>query len=278
MDKRWRQAWCTFLTIVLALSLAGCADLPATVKPDVHVTIALNHDGTCYLMSEVAVHPLVDPLVQQWIEDLREEADQIEKVRNPEVKVTEREGRQYNALLLHFNSPQDLNAFVGTPYLLNAFLREIGVEVEIPTLFSEFELRVNRDAKQKPVQFSFSSTIPEATVQELQGIHLTFHVQLPERIRTHNADSVDDRTATWKVPPSGPFSMRAETRASVLESVRESVENTVAQRPIAFGAIGGVLFLAIVGLAMFAWYRRQQRGPENEDYWTDWSGGSPPSW
>ncbi|MGQ9595554.1 MAG: LppM family (lipo)protein [Anaerolineae bacterium] len=274
MAKHRTAGWLA-LSLMLVLGLAGCADLPQAVKPDVHVTVGVAQDGKCLLMGEVALHPLVDPLIQQGIEILRAEAAKAKEVRNPEVKVTEREGRRYHALLLHFNSPQDLNAFVGTPYLLNALLRAMQVEGEIPALFSGFEVRIDRDPQQAPTRFSFTATIPEITVQALSGIQLTFHVRLPGRIASHNADSVNDgNTATWKMPPNGTFSMRAEANASTLGSALKSVERVVAERPLVFGAVGGFALLAVAGLAFLAWYKRQSQPDAGQPY----DNGGPLAW
>jgi hypothetical protein len=123
------------------------------------------------------------------------------------------------------------------------------------------------------VRYTFNAEIPEDTVRALSGIQLTFHLQMPERIASHNADSVVDQTATWKVPLGGSLSMRAEAKASIWESARRSVERSFNERPLVVGAAGVVLLLAVVGLAALVWYKRQERSSED---WVDW--GGPPTW
>jgi hypothetical protein len=170
---------------VPALAQTG---VPASAKPDVHLTFAIHADGSNVMTLEIAVHPLIDPAVRQALDWVRQRIPKGSAASVVELRDTTREGRKYAALVAQLNSIGDLNAFVNTPQLLSSVLKSIDASMAIPNIFSWFE--VLRESSGSQTTYKINASMDAATTRALAPINLTIHFRLPWAAQDRNTDKV----------------------------------------------------------------------------------------
>jgi hypothetical protein len=228
----------------VVLFLPACDSIPESAKPDIHLTFDLHNDGSNAVMVEVAVHPLVDPLLgPALVEAQRAIAD--EPSASVRLTETKRAGRVYNALVVDFNSIGDLNAFVNTPHLLTGIVSLVAPDVTIPSPFAEFEAWHDPGSRSQP--FGLRARLDPATTSALAGIKLTTHVILPGKPSDHNALSVSDRTLNWEMVSGEPLQINAVAGRTA----------AIDLQLILIVAGGALVLLVLIGFAIWALRRRR---------------------
>ncbi len=245
---RTRGPWLSLMLVLafVVLFLPSCDSIPESAKPDVHLTLDIYDDGSNAAMVEIAVHPLVDPLLgPALVEAQRTIAE--ESSASVHLTETKRAGRVYNALVVDFNSVGDLNAFVNTPQLLTGIISLVAPDVTIPSPFAEFEAWHDPDNRSDP--FGLRARLDPATTSALTGIKLTTHVILPGKPTEYNASSISNRMLNWEMVSGEALQINATAgRAAVIDL------------QLALIVAGGTLVLfLLVGFAVWVLQRRRIR-------------------
>lgn len=263
MQMYTRQSWrilAIALLTFMVLSLTGCESIPDEAKPDVHLTFDIHRDGSNATILEVAVHPLVDPLLQPVLFEIQQLIAEQEG-RTVEIKQTTREGRKYSAFVLEFNSIADLNAFMNTPELLNGIVGEWIPDVAIPVPFAEFNAWHNEE--KRPEEYGLRARMDSEATSILTAVNVSTHVILPMRTKEHNASSVTDETLNWKVESGQPFEMDAIAKPSGIGGLLGGDLGTPLL--IILGTIAALM--VPLGLALWLKNRRSKDIETADDLW-----------
>jgi len=242
------------LALFAALYIARPVFAQNPANPDVHFTFDINADGSNSVLIEVAVNPLLDPLLRQGLKSLKGFASK--RAREIEITETTRDGRTYNALIVHFDSLGDLNAFINTPQMLSGLLASFAFEARIPSLFSSFSATSENISDRKA--FRIEATIDAGTTEFLRFLNLTFHVRMPFDVQSHNAPIVQAQELTWPVTPGEPLIMSVTAIASNMI--------ITSNMPLLMGL--GFILLLIIVVVGFILYQRSQK--TDYDPWADW--------
>jgi hypothetical protein len=205
---RWLFALCLLCLLFPAILSARANVQAQAVKPDVHLSFDIRSDGSNETRLEVAVHPLLDPLMQRGLALLAPQLERLPGNPRPELGTSKRDGREYSSLSVKLNSLGDLNAFVNTSQMLSGLLGVVAPDVQVPSLLSEFSIDHDFSVEQSP--FTVRARMTPETAQVLAFLNLTIHVKLPYMAASNNADQVRGTELSWRVTPGQPMAMAAE--------------------------------------------------------------------
>ena len=250
------------VVIVAAPGVSAQATDPA--KPDVHVTFDIHADGSNVTMVEVAVHPLLDPTINQALTWLSQQLPKGSGKPTFELRNTTREGRKYAALVITFSSLGDLNAFINTPQFIETLVGLGAPGTRIPAPFAEF--RAWHDSSQPEAAYGLRAMMTAETTKVTAPINLTLHLRLPQQVKQHNG-TISGTELSWFVQPGQPLTISETAGAS---SVVERLF-PIGSTPAGSGSVPWwivvivVVVLAIVVAAAVVLRKRALTPAERED-------------
>ena len=238
------------------------------IKPDVHLTIEINDDGSNTVYLEVFIHPLVSPLLQQGVNALYEELVSSNGNRI-ETMETKRDGKSYNTVAIHFESLDELNDFMEKSQFFSDFVNALIPNLTIPAFFSEFQIIKNETEKERTIRVQIRME-PEIT-KLFTFMNLSMHLRLPFKIKDHNADEKDGKELTWGVKPG---------HALIVSATAVSSKNKIVSGFGEFGEMiaGKKLYLGIAMVLLFFFgvvfyivrLRYGRAGNYEDDIWNNW--------
>lgn len=247
-NRQWLRYLGLIVFIAALLALGACDSMPESAKPDVHLTFDIHADGSNSVALEIAVHPLLDPLLRPALAEAQRllEGNVGESVK---LTQTKRAGREYSALLMEFQSMADLTAFMNTPQLLSGIAAQVAPDLTVPSLFSEFNAWY--DPETRPSEYGLRARIDPAGTTALSIVKLTAHVVMPYEVRENNAANVIERTLSWEMVSGQPLEIH------VVANRPFSVGGSAALRPLLIGL--AMVTLIAMAVAVGYWlYRRSQ--------------------
>ncbi len=264
---KWLVGLFLCYSLLLGVLPAQAAVQQQAYKPDVHLSFDIRANGSNETRLEVAVHPLLDPLMQKGLELLKTQLEKLPGHPQPKLGTSKRDGREYSTLRVELNSLGDLNAFVNTPQMLSGLLGLVAPGTEVPPLFTDFV--VEHDAGLPRAPFTVKAHMAAETTQALSFLNLTVHVTLPYQPSEHNAGKVRGTELSWSVTPGQALEMSAEAAPAGL-AMNPGIGGSSGESgrsPLWF-ILGGVLLLAAIGAVVFFVLRaRRPKEDEVEETW-----------
>ena len=267
MKQLWKVSVLFLLTamlfaVVSLFPVKAIADQDPT-KPDIHLSFQIEEDGSNTTSIEVAVSPLIDPLIQRALQyaarSLANKNDSTSRSSTYQLTTTVRGGRDYHALLIHYNSLGDLNAFVNTPQMLSGFFGSLLPESSIPQLFSRFSVTSKKE--DGGTTYHFVAFMEPETSRSLAFANVTIHVRLPGEIISHNALLDESGDLIWIMEKGNPLDISVVSRKS---SHLGGMLTTQDERKMVLWVIGIILLaLALFGAVLLL--RRKGGDWDDED-------------
>lgn len=264
--KRIQLFWLISVLVVILTAAVPALGEPALSqdpsKPDIHLTFVVENDRSNSILLEVAVNPILDLLIGPALSLIGEQFSG-EETSLFEITETVRGGRTYSALILRFDSLDDLNSFVNTPNSITQILGPLAPGAAVPTLFSTFEIRYDGDAS--PPTYWVRARMEEGTTSLLGFTNFTVHVRLPVAADDSGASYKRDGELSWVLEPGTPLIMDVTGSERSIGGVSLGSES---QFRIILVIIGAVVLLILIVIVVLILRRRSQ--PQEYDMWDDW--------
>lgn len=245
--------------VCLPLALAGCqAGLP--FRGDVHLTVTVEHRDLCELLLEARAGSLSALLLDLIPEGQTQRA--TAKTASLAMMRTERDGKEYAALQVRFDSVDNLVNVMNAPNLARLLLEWLGSLTEVPeplrqvvenvpTPFSQFSIEVEESSSWQR-EFHFVAEVDAAIADLLtEYTDITYHVRLPGIGAGNNAQYKEQGALAWRLRPGEPLRMEAHSRMILGQAWLSTTW--------CWGGAMIVVLLAFLGGGAYWWGQRSTR-------------------
>lgn len=261
-------SWMGLLLVVMLVLAPAVTLAQDPSKPDIHFSFIIEKDGSNTTSIEIAVNPLVDPLIKKGIEFVKDSLGKTAKKKHAryEVTTTTRDKREYQALVIRYDNLGDLNALMNTPQMLSGLFKFLP-NAEIPSLFSRF-LATSQETDHGLI-YEFNARMEPEVTQALSFANVTIHVTLPGSIDNHNADEEDPKAKEliWVMQPGYPLEISASSSISRGISGVLPTDGGLLSTIVIWG--GGVLLVILFLLIIFWLIRTVRRSRSDDDEFYD---------